>query len=55
MLDKSTLKKIEDYAKKIHKNFDEWHNWLHIERTVKLAKYLAKKEKANLDIRLSVY
>lgn len=49
-LTKEILKKIEQFAKEKHKNSDEWHDWSHIARTVKLAEYLAKKEKANQDV-----
>lgn len=49
-LDKSTLKKIENFAREKVKNFDFAHNWTHMERTVKLARYISSKEKANQDI-----
>jgi uncharacterized protein len=49
-ISKVILKKIEKFAQSKVKNLDQWHNWSHAERTVKLAKYLAKKEQADESI-----
>lgn len=49
-LDKSTLKKIENFAREKVKNLDFAHDWDHVERTVKLAKYISNIEKADQDI-----
>lgn len=49
-LDKSALNKIENFAREKVKNLDFAHNWTHVERTVKLAKYISSREKANQNI-----
>jgi uncharacterized protein len=49
-LTKAQIKKIERFALNHYKTLDETHGIEHAKRTVKLAEYLAKKEKANLQI-----
>ena len=44
------MKKIENFARQKHKKSDYNHDISHIIRTVTLAKYIAKKEKADVDI-----
>jgi len=49
-LTKNQIKKIEKFALNYYKTLDETHGIEHAKRTIKLAEYLAKKEKANLQI-----
>ncbi len=49
-LTKKQLKKIEGFALNYYKKSDYAHNIDHASRTVKLAEYIAKKEKANIEI-----
>ena len=50
MISKSLLKEIEKFARGKHKKSDYNHDIRHIIRTVKLAKRIAKKEKADLGV-----
>ncbi len=50
MINKTLTKKIRNFAKKYHKDADYNHDMEHVDRTVKLAELLAKKEKANVDV-----
>lgn len=50
MINKRTMKKIENFAAQKAKGRDYNHDMSHIYRTVKLARYIAKKEKANMDV-----
>ncbi len=50
MINKKIYKKIRDFAKKYHKDLDYNHDMEHVDRTVKLAELLAKKENANLEV-----
>lgn len=47
------FKSIVRYAKSKHSQLDEHHDVEHIRRTAVLAKYLAKKEHANVDVCLA--
>jgi len=49
-LTKRQIKQIEKFALDFYKKLDETHGIEHTTRTAKLAEYLAKKEKANLQI-----
>ncbi|MGV8152405.1 MAG: HD domain-containing protein [Candidatus Nanoarchaeia archaeon] len=49
-LTQNQLKKIIYFSKEQVKKNDSWHQWPHIKQTVKLAKILAEKEKADLKI-----
>jgi len=49
-LTKRQIKKIKGFALKYYKKLDETHGVEHMKRIVKLAEYLAKKERANLQI-----
>lgn len=49
-LTKSQINKINDFAIKYYKALDQTHGVEHLNRTVKLAAYLAKKEKADIQI-----
>lgn len=46
----SQWKNLVSYAKTKYKGFDEHHDLEYVKRTVALAKYLAKKEHANVDV-----
>lgn len=50
MIKKSILNKIEKFAEQKAKGRDYNHAFDHIQRTVKLAKIIGKKEKADLDV-----
>jgi uncharacterized protein len=50
MIKKQTMKKIEKFAEQKSKGRDYNHAFDHIQRTVKLAKIIGKKEKADLDV-----
>lgn len=43
-------KKIEKFAKDYYSNLDFAHNLKHMNKTIKLAEFIAKKEKANIEI-----
>ena len=47
---KEILKKITKFAQEKMKNADYNHDWNHILMTVNLVKYIARKEKADLEI-----
>ncbi len=46
---KEQFKKIKAFAKKHLSKNDDWHNLFHVEQTVRLSIFLAKKEKADVD------
>ena len=48
-ISKQQLKKIKEYSLKCVSKNDFWHREIHIKQTVKLAKALAKKEKADIN------
>jgi uncharacterized protein len=50
MVSRSQLNEIKEFAKKRSEDLDYNHDFEHIERTVKLAEILAKKEGANKDV-----
>lgn len=50
VLSKKQLEKIQEFVKDKLKNSDYNHDLRHIERTVKLAKFIAEKENANIDV-----
>ncbi len=47
---KTQMNQIKKFAYNYYKRLDQTHGVEHLERTVKLAIYLAKKEKANIQI-----
>jgi HD superfamily phosphodiesterase len=49
-LNKNQIKQIERFAYNHYKKLDQTHGIEHLNRTVKLATYLAKKENANIQI-----
>lgn len=56
MVNENIINKIEEEAKLIFKNLGPSHDWQHVERVVKTAESIAKKEKANLSIvKISAY
>src|SRR3989344_6927790 len=50
MIKKQIMKKIEQFAAQKARGRDYNHDMNHIYRTVRLAKYIAKKEKADMDV-----
>ncbi len=50
MVSKSQLREIKEFVKRRCENLDYNHDFEHVERTVKLAEFLAKKENADKDV-----
>lgn len=50
MITKEILHKIQEEAKPYFIGASGCHDWTHVERVLKLALHIAKKEKANLDV-----
>jgi HD superfamily phosphodiesterase len=49
-LARKQMLQIEKFAYKYYKNLDEMHGIEHLQRTVKLAIYLARREKADIQV-----
>lgn len=56
MINSNIINKIEKEAKNIFKNLGPSHDWQHVERVLKTGIYLAKKEKADINlVKIAVY
>ncbi len=50
MVSRSQLREIEEFVKRRCENLDYNHDFEHVERTVKLAEFLAKRENADKEV-----